>query len=120
LAGTSDELASIVLLEKLDIIFVFVFTAELGVNLVARWFWPFFQNPWCVFDFIVVGVSLISLAPINMPLNLMLLFRCCRVLRVVGRFKTIRNIFTILVSSVVPMAGAFFLIFLLSSICEYS
>ncbi len=107
------------LLDQLDTVFVFIFTAELGINLFCRWFWPFVKNQWCMFDLFVVGISLISLAPVGVPFDLVLLFRCCRVLRVVGRFKTVRSIVSILWRSFVPMASAFFLIFLLSSICEF-
>ncbi len=107
------------LLDQLETVFVFIFTAELGINLFCRWFWPFVKNKWCIFDLVVVGISLISLAPVGLPFSLLLLFRCCRVLRVVGRFKTVRSIFSTLMRSFNSMASAFFLIFLLSSICEF-
>jgi hypothetical protein len=106
------------LLDQINTLFVFIFTAELGVNVFCRWFWPFFRSAWCIFDLIIVGLSLISLAPTGLPFDLLLLFRCCRVLRVVGRFKTVKSIFNILMRSIVPMASAFFLVFLLSSMCK--
>ncbi len=107
------------LLDQINTLLVFIFTAELGVNIFCRWFWPFFNSAWCIFDLIVVGISLISLAPTGLPFDLLLLFRCCRVLRVVGRFKTVNAIFSILMRSIVPMASAFFLVFLFSSMCEF-
>jgi hypothetical protein len=116
---SSDSMqATSALLNQLDIIFVFIFTVELAINLFCRWFRPFVENRWCLFDFFVVGTSLITLAPLGVPFNLLLLFRCCRVIRVVGRFRSVRSIFDILVGSIVPMASAFFMVFLLSSICE--
>jgi hypothetical protein len=105
-------------LDRFDTLFVFFFTAELGINIFCRWFWPFIKNPWCMFDLLIVSASLISLAPTGLPFDLLLLFRCSRVLRAVGRFKTVRRIFNILMRSIVPMASAFFLIFTLTSICE--
>jgi hypothetical protein len=106
------------MLDRLDLAFVFVFTAELGIYLFCHWLRPFLNNPWCVFDLVIVGISLIRLAPVGLPFNLVLLFRCSRVLRVVGRFKTVNNIFSILMRALAPMASAFYLVFLLSSICE--
>ena len=107
-------------LDRLDTAFVFIFAAELAVNLFARWFWPFIRNRWCMFDLVIVSVSLISLAPLALPFDLLLLFRCCRVLRVLGRFKSVRSIFNILFRSLIPMGSAFFIIFLISSICAYA
>ena len=28
---------------------------ELGLNMFAGWFWPFFTDGWCLFDLVVVG-----------------------------------------------------------------
>jgi voltage-gated sodium channel len=105
-------------LNQLDLVFVLFFTVELAVNLYANWFWTFVQNPWSLFDFAVVGLSLIGLAPIGLPLSLLLLLRCCRVLRVFGRFKAASGIFSALAKSAIPMASTFLIIFVLSSICE--
>ena len=107
------------LLNQLDLVFVVCFTVELAVNLYAHWFWTFVQNPWSLFDLVIVVLSLIGLAPIGLPLSLLLLFRCCRVLRVFGRFKAASAIFSALAKSVIPMASTFLIIFVLSSICEH-
>ena len=106
------------LLSKLDTIFVIIFAAELATNLYSRWFWPFVRNNWCLFDLFVVSISIIGLLPLGLPFNLLLLFRCCRVLRVFGKFSTIRSLVYILAKSFLPMISAFFIVFLLSSICE--
>ena len=105
------------ILNQTDLIFVLFFTFELAVNLYANWFQRFLANPWSIFDFLIVAISLLGLAPIGMPLSLLLLFRCCRVLRVFGRFPTVSGIFSALAKSVVPMASTFFIVFILSSIC---
>jgi hypothetical protein len=107
-------------LNKLDLIFVFLFTAELIINAYSHWLWEFLKNPWSIFDTLVVSLSLLGLAPIGLPLSLLLLFRCCRVLRIFGKFPAVSNIFSALGTSVIPMASTFFIIFVLASICESS
>ncbi len=105
-------------IDQLDLIFVFLFAVELIINAYSHWMWEFLKNPWSVFDFLVVSLSLLGLAPIGVPLSLLLLFRCCRVLRIFGKFPAVSNIFSALGTSVIPMASAFFIIFVLASICE--
>ena len=105
-------------LDELDLMFLIVFSVELGVNAYANWFRRFFRNPWSVFDLIVVGMSLIGLAPTGLPLSLVLLLRCCRVLRIFGRFRAVSSIFSALAASAVPLASTFFIIFVFASICE--
>jgi hypothetical protein len=105
-------------LDELDSLFLIVFSIELGINAYANWFLPFVRNPWSIFDCIVVGLSLIGLAPTGLPLSLVLLLRCCRVLRVFGRFRAVSSIFSALVASAVPLASTFFIIFVFASICE--
>ena len=106
-------------LDDLDSLFLIVFSIELGINAYANWFLRFLRNPWSVFDLIVVGLSLIGLAPTGLPLSLVLLLRCCRVLRVFGRFRAVSNIFAALFASAVPLASTFFIIFVFASICAY-
>jgi voltage-gated sodium channel len=105
-------------LDQLDLLFLIVFSIELGINLYTNWFLPFMRNPWSVFDLIVVGMSLIGLAPTGLPLSLVLLLRCCRVIRIFGRFKAVSSIFSALAASSVPLASTFFIIFVIASICE--
>ena len=113
----NDFSAEVSNLNKLDLVFVFLFTAELIINAYSHWIWEFFKNPWSIFDLLVVCLSLLGLAPIGLPLSLLLLFRCCRVLRIFGKFPAVSSIFSALGSSVIPMASAFFIIFVLASIC---
>ena len=105
-------------LDDLDLLFLIVFSIELGVNAYSNWFSRFAKNPWSVFDSIVVGMSLIGLAPTGLPLSLVLLLRCCRVLRVFGRFRAVSSIFSALAASAVPLASTFFIIFVFASICR--
>ena len=113
-----DFSSDLTYLNKLDLVFVFLFAAELIINAYSHWLWDFITNPWSIFDFLVVSLSLLGLAPIGLPLSLLLLFRCCRVLRIFGKFPAVSSIFSALGSSIIPMASAFFIIFVLASICE--
>ena len=47
------------LLEKVDLAFTAVFTAELLLNMYAHLWWEFVSNGWSIFDFFVIAVSLI-------------------------------------------------------------
>ena len=105
-------------LDQLDFAFVILFTAELVINMYAHWLKPFIDNPWSVFDLLIVALSLIGLAPIGLPLSLLLLLRCCRVLRIFGKFPSVSSIFSALATSLLPMASTFFIIFVLASICK--
>lgn len=63
-------------LDRANLVFQLIFAAELAVNLYAHWFWPFTRDLWLVFDFLVVSLSLVGLAPMRLPLKLILLCRC--------------------------------------------
>ncbi len=102
----------------MDVAFVFLFAAELVINAYSHWMWEFLKNPWSIFDFLLVSLSLLGLAPIGLPLSLLLLFRCCRVLRIFGKFPAVSSIFSALGTSIIPIGSAFFIIFVLASICE--
>ena len=53
--------------DRCDIAFTSIFTFELLVNLTANWLRPFFCNGWCIFDFVVVVISLVALCTPNLP-----------------------------------------------------
>ena len=44
-----------------EVLFTAVFAMELVLNLFGFWFQDFINDPWSVFDFIVVGLSIIGL-----------------------------------------------------------
>ena len=46
--------------ELADTWFTIVFTIELVINMTAHWCWPFWNDGWNVFDFIVVTVCLLA------------------------------------------------------------
>jgi hypothetical protein len=104
-------------LNKVDLFLIIAFTAELSVNLFANWWRPFVTNGWSILDFVIVVLSLVSLAPVGISLRLMLLIRCCRVLRIFGKLKSVAKIFSAVACSLIPMANAFFIIFIITAIC---
>ena len=105
-------------LDRANLVFQLVFAAELAANLYAHWFWLFARDLWLVFDFVVVSLSLIGLAPMHLPLKLILLCRCARVVRLFRRIDSIKSILTAIACSLLPISGAFLIIFVLSSICQ--
>jgi hypothetical protein len=103
--------------QKVDLFLIIAFTLELMLNLFANWLRPFLSNMWSIFDLIIVTLSLLGLVIAGLPLRLLLLLRCCRVLRIFGKLRSVVKIFSALAYSVSPMANAFFIIFVITAIC---
>jgi hypothetical protein len=57
-SGSTED----VIFSHIDMIFTIVFATELVVNMTAHWFYAFWSDGWSVFDFIIVVISLVSLA----------------------------------------------------------
>lgn len=117
IANNSSD-ASDPLFTKLDLFVTIAFTVELLLNLYADWFWRFATNPWSIFDLIIVLLSLISFAVSGLSVRVVLLLRCCRVLRIFGKVPSVSKIFAALFKSLVPMSNAFFIIFIVAAICK--
>jgi voltage-gated sodium channel len=97
---TSDELAG-PLLHVADRLTLAVFVVELGL----RWYaagWRFFRDPWNVFDFVIVGVSLVPAAG---PLSVLRTLRVLRVLRLVSAVPSMRRVVSGLLAAVPGMAS---------------
>jgi hypothetical protein len=45
---------------------------------------------------------------------------CCRVIRLFGRIKALKNILTALTASIVPVLNAFLIMLVIAAICEFS
>ena len=107
---------------KTDMVFTILFTIELVINMFGHWFWEFWQDSWNVFDFFVVGVSLISLALSTNGANavrsvrLVRAFRSFRVMRLFGRLQSIRKIIVAAARSLAPVGNAFFIVLLIMAI----
>ncbi len=70
-----------------------------------------------MFDVIVVALSLAALGPISIPANVIRSIRAFRVLRFFGRVGALRDIVSALTSAVLPVLNAFFILFIVASIC---
>ena len=76
---------------------------ELCINAYANWFSQFRSNFWNWFDFSIVSLSLLGLLPVGLSLRFILVLRSCRVLRIFGKIKSVRRIFTALYYAILPM-----------------
>ncbi len=115
---SSSDLARV--LDDLNMLFTIIFAIELLLNLYANWFRPFFSSSWNILDLIVVVLSLASLGPIDLPMNILRMMRVFRVIRLFGRIKALKKMIAACIASVIPMANAFLIMTILASICERS
>ena len=86
-----------------------VFVIEICSLLYARG-WRFFKDPWCVFDFIVVGIALI---PATGPFAVLRSLRVLRVLRLINKIPSIRKVVAALLGALPGMASVFGLVMIL-------
>ena len=98
-------------------VFTAVFAAELCVNLFAHWLRPFLGSGWSLLDAAVVLLSLVALGPVSIPVTVVRLLRVFRVVRLFGRLRALRKMVSALSASVVPLANAFFILFIIASLC---
>jgi hypothetical protein len=106
--------------DSFNLFFTIVFTVELALNMYAQWFRPFFSDGWNLLDLGVVAFSLIGLAPVNLPVSLIISLRAVRVVRLFGKIKSLRIMMTALSCSIPPMMNAYIIIFIIAGICECS
>ena len=104
--------------DTLNLLFTTIFAVELALNLYANWFKPFFTDGWCILDFVIVGLSLIGLAPVSVPVSVVLCLRAVRVIRLFGKIRSLRKMLTALSFSLPPMMNAFIIILIIACICE--
>ena len=100
------------MLETADLFFTIIFTVELLINMYAHLFWAFVRDGWCMFDFFVVTVSLISTFNDNgdgAVMSVFRLLRAFRIIRIFGRLRSIRSIINALAASLIPVMNAFFI-----------
>jgi voltage-gated sodium channel len=88
-------------LNVVDRLTLAIFVVELTSRLYA-YGWRFFRDPWNVFDFIIVGISLL---PASGPLSVVRTLRVLRVLRLISAFPAMRRVVSGLLSAVPGMAA---------------
>jgi len=89
----------------LDRICLAIFVAEIALKLYARGT-DFFRNGWNLFDFIIVGISLI---PATQSLSVLRALRILRLLRVVSVAPSLRRVVEGLVNALPGMGSVFLL-----------
>uniref|UniRef100_A0A3B3QP83 Sodium channel protein n=1 Tax=Paramormyrops kingsleyae TaxID=1676925 RepID=A0A3B3QP83_9TELE len=95
-----------ILLEYADIVFSYIFVIEMLLKWVAYGYKVYFTNAWCWLDFLIVDVSLISLAANIMgyselgPIKSLRTLRALRPLRALSRFEGMRVVVNALVGAV--------------------
>ncbi len=102
-------------LDTLNMVFTFIFTIELLVNFFSQNFRDFFSNGWCIFDTVVVSMSILVLGPLDFPISML---RALRVVRLFGRLKSSKKLLSALSVSLVPMCNAFFIMLIVAMMCE--
>jgi voltage-gated sodium channel len=100
---TSDAIMGAIgpFLLMLDRLILAVFVIEVVLRLIAD-FKGFWRNPWRIFDFVIVTISLI---PATGALSAMRAFRILRVLRLVSQVRAMRRVVTGLLSALPGMGS---------------
>ena len=93
----------------LDHIILGIFVTEIVVLIAARGL-VYFKDPWCVFDFIVVGIAFI---PATGSLAVLRALRVLRVLRLINKVESMRKVVSGLLGSLPGLGSVFGLILII-------
>ena len=93
----------------LDHIILGIFVFEIVILIAARGL-VYFKDPWCAFDFIVVGIALI---PASGSLSVLRAFRVLRVLRLINKVESMRKVVSGLLGSLPGLGSVFGLILII-------
>jgi len=96
-------------LHWMDHAILWVFIAEIVLLIVSRGL-GYFKDPWCMFDFIVVGIALI---PASGSLSVLRALRVLRVLRLINKVESMRKVVGGLLSSLPGLGSVFGLILII-------
>ncbi|XP_060539344.1 sodium channel protein type 5 subunit alpha-like [Pantherophis guttatus] len=116
-----QDVAADQLLEKINCVFVALFTGECIMKLLALRFY-FFKDPWNIFDLVVVILSIISLAAtqlwrrLNFPptiLRVIRVIRISRLLRLIRGARGLRTLLFALLMSLPALTNIGLLLFLI-------
>jgi hypothetical protein len=108
--------------ELFELVFTFIYSCELALNLYGHWFWPFFSNWWCWFDLIIVTLSLsdalyvLSGGEGTAGLNAMRLLRIFRIVRIFNKLEDMKRILNANFAAFGPVLNAFLLFVVVISI----
>ena len=90
----------------LEQIILAIFVVEIGLKLVA-FDWRFFRSAWNVFDFAIVGISLI---PASGPFAILRALRILRVLRLIAKVPRLRKLIESLLRALPSIGWVVFLL----------
>ncbi len=90
----------------IEAVIVFIFAVEIAIKLFA-WGPRFFKNGWNVFDFLIVGISLMPTAG---PLSILRSLRILRVLRLLSTVRRLRLLIEALIAAVPSIGWIVFLL----------
>jgi len=93
-------------LHLIDQVILWIFIAELVLLMAARGL-GFFKDPWCVFDFVVIGIALVLATG---SLSVLRALRVLRVLRLVNKIESMRKVVVGLLHSLPSLSSVFGLI----------
>ena len=96
-------------LRLLDHIILGIFIVEIVLLIYARRL-KYFSDPWCVFDFVVVGIALI---PATGTLSVLRALRVLRVLRLINKVESMRKVVSGLLASLPGLGSVFGLIMII-------
>ena len=99
--------------------FTIIFAIELGMNALGHWFRPFIRSGWNLVDVVVLLLSLASLSQSYLNVNVVRMLRAVRIVRLFGKVEALKRVVAALTASVVPMANAFIIMFIVTSICAH-
>ncbi|MBS0123731.1 ion transporter [Thetidibacter halocola] len=97
------------LIRAVDMACLAIFVAEIAAKLVARG-WRFFRSGWNLFDFVIVGVSLI---PAGQGVSVLRALRILRVLRVISVAPRLRRVVEGFITALPGMGSVFLLMALI-------
>jgi voltage-gated sodium channel len=93
----------------IDHAILFIFTLEIVLLMASRG-WRYFLDPWCVFDFLVVSISLV---PATESLSVLRSLRVLRVLRLINKVESMKRVVGGLLSSLPGLGSVFGLILII-------
>lgn len=94
------------LIVTLDVICLAIFVVEILAKIYARGMVGFFRNGWNIFDFVIVGISLV---PSAQGLSVLRALRILRLLRVLSVTPSLRRVVEGLMSALPGMGSVFLL-----------
>lgn len=90
----------------IEAVIVFIFAAEIAIKLFA-WGPRFFKSGWNIFDFLIVGISLVPTAG---PLSILRSLRILRVLRLLSTVRRLRLLIEALITAIPSIGWIVFLL----------